>query len=147
MWCAWHFRLTIHGIHVWIIWTLWTNIFRMTIDSTSWLGMKFVILVVCHDIFDFVLAFAYMKPWCAYHILQYACPNCKTILVQERSTSNCILCQQLCLWNHYVIFFPFCCFMHVGFDGLGVDIGFLQLVLKHMEKEGVQQTWAIVLVY
>jgi hypothetical protein len=37
--------------------------------------------------------------------------------------------------------------MHVGFDGLGVDIGFLQLVLKHMEKEGVQQTWAIVLVY
>lgn len=65
------------------------------------------------------LAFACMKPWCAYHILQYAYPNCKTILVQERSTSNCILCQQLCLWNHYVFFFPFCCFMHVGSDWVG----------------------------
>ncbi len=41
---------------------------------------------VCHHIVDFVLAFAYMKPWCAYWILQYACPNCKTILVQEMST-------------------------------------------------------------
>jgi len=49
----------------------------MTIVATSWLGMKFVILVVCHHIVDFVLAFAYMKPWCAYHIFQFACPNVK----------------------------------------------------------------------
>lgn len=91
----------------------------MTIGTTSWLGMKFVILVVCHHIVDFVLAFAYMKPWCAYWILQYACPNCKTILVQEMSTSNCIFCHQICLWNHYILFFPFCCFMHVGSDWVG----------------------------
>jgi hypothetical protein len=35
----------------------------------------------------------------------------------------------------------------LGLIRLGVDIGFLQVVLKDMEKEGVQQTRAIVLAY
>jgi hypothetical protein len=40
-------------------------------------------------------------------------------------------------------FFHFVVLCMLGLIGLGVDIGFLQVVLKHMEKEGVQQTWAI----
>ncbi len=64
-------------------------------------------------------------------------------------------------WVHKIVFFAikFACetiifyFFHfvvlcmLGLIGLGVDIGFQQVVLKHMEKKGVQQSRAIVLAY
>lgn len=44
-------------------------------------------------------------------------------------------------------FFHFVVSCMLGLIGLGVDFGFLQVVLKHMEEEGVQQTRAIVSAY
>jgi hypothetical protein len=44
-------------------------------------------------------------------------------------------------------FFHFVVLCMLGLIGSGVDIGFLKVILKHMEKEGVQQTWTIVLAY
>jgi hypothetical protein len=92
----------------------------MTIVATSWLGMKFVILVVCHHIVDFVLAFAYMKPWCAYHILQYACPVVKQIWFKKKIHQIVVFANNFACETTILYFSNFVVLCMLGLMGLGV---------------------------
>lgn len=50
---------------------LWEVVIKMT-------------LLICDGVVDFAPTFVGVKLWCVYHILQYACLNCKAIWVKGK---------------------------------------------------------------